>query len=298
MARIRSVHPGLFTDECFASLSMTARVLLIGIWTEADDAGVFEWKPVTLKMRIFPADNVDVPAALEEIEAAGAVKRFDAGGKVYGSVRNFCKYQRPKTPKSHHPLPDHIRKWTGVKDGEFPQNGETTSAEPEPFPQNGEIASQMEDGGGVGGGKEEKKKGARKSAPAYVVEGKVIKLAAKDFGTWRESYHAIPDLRAELQKADDYYFTNPPKGSWFHVASRWLAKAHNDALKAQPQRPDLPAQDPDVVPQGNISEEDIRRLIGHGWARLNEERQRLEWTPEGIKAGRPKHPPPLEELAA
>ena len=148
MARIRSVHPGLFTDECFASLSMTARVLLIGIWTEADDAGVFEWKPVTLKMRIFPADNVDVPAALEEIEAAGAVKRFDAGGKVYGSVRNFCKYQRPKTPKSHHPLPDHIRKWTGVKDGEFPQNGETTSAEPEPFPQNGEIASQMEDGGG------------------------------------------------------------------------------------------------------------------------------------------------------
>jgi hypothetical protein len=29
-----------------------ARLLLIGIWSEADDRGVFEWKPATLKMRL------------------------------------------------------------------------------------------------------------------------------------------------------------------------------------------------------------------------------------------------------
>jgi hypothetical protein len=33
MPRIRSVHPGLFTDEAFVTVSMAARVLLIGVWT-------------------------------------------------------------------------------------------------------------------------------------------------------------------------------------------------------------------------------------------------------------------------
>lgn len=37
MARIRSIHPGLYTDESFATLTMAARVLIIGIWNHADD---------------------------------------------------------------------------------------------------------------------------------------------------------------------------------------------------------------------------------------------------------------------
>lgn len=32
MARIRSVHPGLYTDEAFMTLSMAARVLIVGLW--------------------------------------------------------------------------------------------------------------------------------------------------------------------------------------------------------------------------------------------------------------------------
>ena len=49
-------------------LSMAARVLLFGLWTEADDQGVFDWKPITIKMRILPVDNVDVPELLAELE--------------------------------------------------------------------------------------------------------------------------------------------------------------------------------------------------------------------------------------
>ncbi len=41
MARIRSIHPGLFTDEAFMALSLLARVVLPGLWTECDDQGVF-----------------------------------------------------------------------------------------------------------------------------------------------------------------------------------------------------------------------------------------------------------------
>ncbi|OSJ19761.1 hypothetical protein BST63_01165 [Bradyrhizobium canariense] len=59
-ARIRSIHPRLFTDEAFVSCLPLARLLLLGIWTEADDHGVFEWKPRTLKMRLLAGDQAEV----------------------------------------------------------------------------------------------------------------------------------------------------------------------------------------------------------------------------------------------
>jgi hypothetical protein len=49
MSRIRSIHPGFFADETFVMLSPLARLFWIGLLTEADDQGIFEWKPVTLK---------------------------------------------------------------------------------------------------------------------------------------------------------------------------------------------------------------------------------------------------------
>ena len=54
MARIRSVHPGLWTDEAFVSVSMTARLLAIGLWNQCDDQGAFEWKPIQTQDAPFP----------------------------------------------------------------------------------------------------------------------------------------------------------------------------------------------------------------------------------------------------
>lgn len=104
MARIRSIHPGLFTDEAFMSASAHARLLIIGIWTEAWDDGVFEWKPLTLKAKLFPVDAVDVPALLEELVSLDFIRAFEAG-KKYGAIRNFQKYQKPKKPNSSEVLP-------------------------------------------------------------------------------------------------------------------------------------------------------------------------------------------------
>lgn len=41
MSRIRSIHPGLWTDEAFVSLSPMARLFLMGLWNECDDMGSF-----------------------------------------------------------------------------------------------------------------------------------------------------------------------------------------------------------------------------------------------------------------
>jgi len=115
MARIRSIHPGLFTDEAFAMLSSDAQVFLIGIWTEADDRGVFEWKPVTLRMRLRPSKDGDVTHLLDELTAVNSVKRFTVDGRSYGAIRNFRKWQRPEKPKIRHPLPDELLEFVGFE---------------------------------------------------------------------------------------------------------------------------------------------------------------------------------------
>jgi hypothetical protein len=71
MARIRSVHPGLFTDEAFVQLSPSAQIFWIGLLTESDDHGVFEWKPVTLKMRLLPLCDGSVEPLLQELVDQG-----------------------------------------------------------------------------------------------------------------------------------------------------------------------------------------------------------------------------------
>ena len=114
MARIRSTHPGQWTDEDFVACSFAARLLALGLRTEADDNGVFEWKPLVIKMRLFPADAVDVPALLAELSANRQVASFEHSGKQYGAIRNFRRWQRPEKPKSWHPLPDSLRSYVGL----------------------------------------------------------------------------------------------------------------------------------------------------------------------------------------
>lgn len=118
MARIRSIHPGLATDEEFVSLTPFARIFAILLLCECDDQGVFEWKPLGLKMRIFPADDVDVTKLLAELVAANKVREYDCGGRRYGAVRNFRKFQRPQKPKAIHPLPDDMASYVGLSDSD------------------------------------------------------------------------------------------------------------------------------------------------------------------------------------
>ncbi|WP_051657161.1 hypothetical protein [Acidiphilium angustum] len=173
MARIRSVHPGLFTDESFIELSDSAQIFFIGLWTEADDQGIFEWKPATLKLRLRGATTTPVDALLTELKNLDCVRPFSVGGKNYGAVRNFQRFQRPKKPNKIHPLPDDLRKYVGIsgdsseiEDDEggagSPPRGHLSSDSSElsvieeaPVPTKAEIAPQMEDGGGR---KEEEKK--------------------------------------------------------------------------------------------------------------------------------------------
>lgn len=111
-ARIRSIHPGLFTDEALSGISEAAVLFLIGLLTEADDHGVFEWKPKQLRIRLRPARDGDVDPLLSELIEAKAIRPFmGEDSRQYGAIRNFCKWQRPQRPVYHFPLPDHLQDW-------------------------------------------------------------------------------------------------------------------------------------------------------------------------------------------
>lgn len=148
MSRIRSVHPGLWTDEAFVSLSPYARLLFMGIWNECDDRGTFPWSPLQMKMRVLPADNVDAVALMAELETADCICRYEIDGKKFGAVRNFCKFQRPKSPNDIHPKTAEILAYVG-HDGEVP--AENREALPKHFPTPTEKTPQMEDGEEDGG---------------------------------------------------------------------------------------------------------------------------------------------------
>jgi len=214
MARIRSVHPGFFTDEAVVSCSAEARLLLIGLWTEADDGGVFAWKTLTLKMRLFPADNVDANELLAELEGANIIRRFEAEGSVWGAIRNFMEFQRPKAPKITLPRLDWVPEYCGMKrskgrngsgsgDGGseahgdeaagFPNFSEIARDEAASVPLVSEKSRQMEDGEG-----EERTESSLRSDSWPQAASARSRLAAE---IWQQERGPMPSIKLPMAKA-------------------------------------------------------------------------------------------------
>jgi hypothetical protein len=141
MARIRSIHPGLFSDPEFAALSDGAQIIYLGLLTEADDNGVFEWNLNKLKIRLRPLKDGSLEPFVSELTTSNKVASYEIDGRKYGAIRNFRRFQRPKSPKSWHPIPDDFRNYVCLSG----EDGET----PPPSTQSiSEIPPQMEEGGG------------------------------------------------------------------------------------------------------------------------------------------------------
>lgn len=203
MSRIRSIHPGIHTDEAYAALSHAAWRLAIGIWNECDDQGAFEWKPVTLKMRILPASNDNVAALLAELEAGNIVRKYEHGGREYGLVRNFRKYQRPKKPNSTHFVPAEFRTYVGLSaDGS-------------------EKRKQMEEGGGNKTEPIGSEKGSRipedfKPDPAEAQAlGLPLALALSEAERFRDYWIGVPGQRGR-------------KRDWPATWRNWCRKVADD----------------------------------------------------------------------
>ncbi|BAO89053.1 hypothetical protein [Caballeronia cordobensis] len=80
MARIRTVKPKLFTHEGLFDAEhetgLPLRLSFIGLFTEADREGRFQWRPRTLKAAILPFDDLDFEAVLEALVRYGFIIKY------------------------------------------------------------------------------------------------------------------------------------------------------------------------------------------------------------------------------
>ena len=82
--------------------------------------------------------------------------------------------------------------------------------------------------------KEKERKGGANAQTEYSFVGKIVRLNAEDFDTWRKRFPDVPDFIAELTAADAYYADNPPNnGKWFFPVSNWLKRAQVDAIQGR-----------------------------------------------------------------
>jgi len=98
MARKRMIDPTIWEDEEFGSLSMTAKILFIGLFSNADDEGRIRANSAYLKSTIFMYDNIGLKAIeetlLEVSQKLSTVKVYKVNGKQYVSLTNWCEYQK------------------------------------------------------------------------------------------------------------------------------------------------------------------------------------------------------------
>jgi hypothetical protein len=96
VSRIRTIKPELWDDELLGSCSISARLLFIGLISNADDEGRLRGAPARLAGRIFQYDELPprkVEAWLVELEEAGRIVRYAVGKERFIWLPGFKKNQ-------------------------------------------------------------------------------------------------------------------------------------------------------------------------------------------------------------
>ena len=105
MPRARLLKPGFFTNEGLLDLPYEARLLFAGLWTISDRAGRMEDRPKRIKIELFPADNLDIEALLQALNAGGFIHRYMAGSLGLIHVPSWLKHQHPHFREPESTLP-------------------------------------------------------------------------------------------------------------------------------------------------------------------------------------------------
>lgn len=102
MSRIRTVKPDLFRHEDLFDAEMESglplRLAFIGLFTVADCAGRFVWKPRTLKLDVLPHDLIDFAQVLNALERHGFIQSYEVDGMKYGRITRWSRWQEIPLP--------------------------------------------------------------------------------------------------------------------------------------------------------------------------------------------------------
>jgi len=105
MARIRTVKPEFWTSEQVAECSTITRLLFIGMWNFCDDGGNHPASLKSLKMQIFPSDDIqvsEIDSMVKELINHGLIVQYTVNNKDYWHVLGW-HHQKIDKPNIKHP---------------------------------------------------------------------------------------------------------------------------------------------------------------------------------------------------
>jgi hypothetical protein len=103
--RARNIKPGFWKNEDLVDLAFEHRLLFIGLWMLADREGRLEDRPKRIKMELFPCDNVNVEAGLQELCSLGLLERYEYQGVKVILITKFAEHQSPHHSEKRSELP-------------------------------------------------------------------------------------------------------------------------------------------------------------------------------------------------
>ena len=214
MARIRSIKPEFWSSEQVMECSPNARLLFIGIWNFADDAGRIPNSAKTIKAQVLPGDDISteiIRGMIDELSANGLLMPYTVDGKEYLLITGWHhqKIDKPQRPKYPPPPPDHSPN--------IPRK----------------VATDLKGSERKGKDQIDAPDGASTTGKVYAFEDGVIRLNERDLGSWQKAFSHL-DVPAELLSLSKW--AESEGKNWFHAVKGALAK-RNREVKAAHDRP-------------------------------------------------------------
>lgn len=238
MARKRMIDPNFWQSEEVSRMSVFARLLFLGLVSNADDEGRGRANPVYLRSTVFPYDDLEadkVAEALAEISRHTSTLVYEVDGNHFFCLRSWRRWQKLDRPqKSVLPSPKEgvLRYEPRIRRGE---GDDSTNARrslddcsTNARRSRGDGSTPIEEKG-----REDRreKNGVERAVRLPMEWGKTYKLAADDISHLKTLYKDV-DVEAELGKMVGWLEANPTKRKPLSEApafvARWLGKASDD----------------------------------------------------------------------
>lgn len=102
MARRRMIDPNIWGSEDMGSLTIRQRLLVIGLFSNADDYGKGKAKAAFIRSTIFPYDDIPLNEIYDDLESIGSavsVEFYEVDGNSYYKFTNWQKWQTVQKPQ-------------------------------------------------------------------------------------------------------------------------------------------------------------------------------------------------------
>lgn len=244
MARRRMIDPNIWQSEDFAKLSKLAKLVFMGLFSNADDEGKGRANPTYLKSILFPYDDklrtTDIIESLKEIGTYTSIVFYTHNESQYYKLENWNKWQTIDKPKKS-TIPDPSECIGDASANDRRSIGDASANDRQPI----DDASRLKERKG----KEEKEKGkegecmpgaqaAPGRSPAISLplnDGNDYPVYHEQIEKWVKLYPSV-DVMQELRKMAGWLDSNPSRRKTKNGIKRfitgWLAREQDKGGKA------------------------------------------------------------------